>query len=207
MTWGRNCYHSHKSPLRESPRGQGLHGVRQASPISAHRPWGWAAAGQREQVSQAERSDAEAVQGPVPWKDRTEERTEREEDTEVERFQDGERDKGERETVGGNRQGGGGEPCLNEGSGRQTYQMWWCSNKRFKWPLVTYGEDVFHGPGGAQILSLEEDKGSTLGTMKYDIDQSSWSSPTNRNWLEVRKKFRQGFIGSPAAAEGSENRQ
>ena len=72
---------------------------------------------------------------------------------------------------------------------------------------VTHGEDVFHGPGGAQILSLEEDKGSTLGTMKYDMDQSSWSSPTNRNWLEARKKFRQGFIGSPAAAEGSENRQ
>ena len=46
--------------------------MRRASPTSACRPSRGAIAGQREQVSQAERSDAVAAGRPLSWKEKTE---------------------------------------------------------------------------------------------------------------------------------------
>ena len=75
---GRSLCHSHESAVRGSPPDQGLRRVRRASPRSACHPSRWAVAGQREQVSPAERSDAVAACHPLSRRERTEAREDRE---------------------------------------------------------------------------------------------------------------------------------
>ena len=97
-------YHSPKSLVGESPLDQGLHGVRPASPTLRLSPSREPLL-QREQVSQVGRSDAVAsvVHGLRSMGQR-EERTDRRHRRE--RFQEREREKGQRE---------GEKCCLDEG--------------------------------------------------------------------------------------------
>ena len=102
-TWFQPLSLSEISHQGEPTGPRSTRGMRRASPTSVCHLSRWAIAGQREQVSQAERRDAIAAWRPLSWKDRTEVG----EDTE----------RRSKEISGeGKEQRGEGKCCLNEGT-------------------------------------------------------------------------------------------
>ena len=127
-------------------------------------------AGQKVQVSQAERSDAVVAQCPLSQMEKIEARGDRERRGERSRFQERERDRGEKKNSEEERTKGRGQSCLNVGSEAARGQ---------KGRLSKRGDTETRGSGGrlsptgklhstsrrSQILSSEGDNCPTLGTM------------------------------------------
>ena len=169
MIWDLNLWHSHKSPVRECLLDHSLPGVRHASPTTACHPWRWAIASQRDMESQAERSDAVAAWCPLYWKDKTDERT----DKEVRYFRRG---KGEWWRQRTKRKG---RPLLEEG-------YWGPRDQEGRLTKRGDAETGVSGgclsPMGKLCLVLQEvprsppQKGpsSMLGATKYVTDQNCW---------------------------------
>ena len=157
------------------PLDQGLHGMRWALPTSACRPSRWA--------GRAEKSDAVAAPHLLFQMERTE--------SEVERFQERERDKGRMMKEKG--QGERGKHCPSEET--EALGCWKADlalvmlKQEVEMDTCHPWEAAYGVHGGTRILSPERDNCPVSGTTTFVTDHGSCPFPVNRNWSEAGQEI------------------